>query len=276
MSATAKSKAHEAIYARQRNTQASDLVMGMAWHDFGSTDVRAASPDDAQQRAIIDRVVDFCLTRKIKNIPDIYIIHSAVPNAASLDGKSLVFTSKIMEIMAPEELDAIIGHELSHHRHRLRDFVAQGSLAAGGFSAGQHLWLMATSALTKRGLPPLLGSLLNSEYITHGAGYLASMSALMPYRHFMEFESDKEGAQLTSPRQMISALNTLENHGSEYVAEHAAPEDWKRRITRTLLFPFSSHPSTERRVAKLEKMESRGSFADRIRSEEGLETAASR
>ncbi len=260
----------DAAYAHQRSIHATEMVKAFAWHEFGSSDVHTASPDDAQQRALIDRVVDFCITRKISKIPDIFIIQSSIPNAASLDGSSLVFTTKIMEIMPPEQLDAIIGHELSHHRHRMRDWVMQGALGGAGALAGGVAWTKATSALSHIGVPRLLLDILRSERVAAGPQFIAAMSALVPYRHFMEFESDKEGAQLTSPRQMIGALSTLEQHSSQFVAEHDAPQDWKRRITQTLLFPFSSHPSTDRRIARLEKMEQRGNFSDRVRAESSV------
>lgn len=241
---------HAEAYMRQQRAEPSEAMRTMAWSHFGSDVVLPVRPDNPAGRALINQVVDICITKKIRNVPEIYIIDSRVPNAASFNGEALVFTSRILETMSPDELSAIIGHELAHHRHFLRDAMAIPALAYGGAWAAHQLWLLGTSHLTKT--PSVRSSLLNQAG-TYLANYIGATLPIVPYRHFMEYESDREGAHATSPQQMIDALKTLD------ASKQRSPDDESQRslgnrFVRILTYPFSTHPATERRIAALEKM----------------------
>lgn len=257
-------------YAHQRSATPSELTQTAAWQ-FAAKGIWPAKPEHPFEKRLIDTTVRFCLERGITNIPPVFIIDTPKPNAASVQGMEIMITTGLLKNMPPDQVDAVIGHELSHHRHNIRDDIAQLGIGYGAVYLVSHLWHMGISALGKRGhIPNTAARLLNSTILSTPAVWLGSMLSITPYRHFMELEADKEGAQLTSPANMKDALVRLEAESKSLERTLSPqPDDWKRTLLKKLLFPLSSHPSTEKRIAKLDKMEQEmESFAKRIRAEQ--------
>lgn len=246
-----------AIYAYQRESSPSFPVLAAAWEAFGATNVKLANPDDPAQKQLIDRVIDICAIKKIPNIPEVYVVDNPSLNAFSMNGEAVVYSTGILKAMTPKELDAVTGHELSHHRHRTRDMLSMAGLALAGAMASE---LAVSTALSH--VPRYHGMLGlahdNARMLTqHATGLLGAGLAVGPYRHFMEYEADKEGALATTPAQMKSALQTLEKHHIKH-AHDEAPTNLVRSITRFFLSPFTSHPSTANRLSALDRLEEKG------------------
>jgi len=246
---------HAHTYEQQRQASPSETMQALAWNQFGSSDVRLASPDRLADRALIDRVVTLCQRKNINDVPEIYIIGSHIPNAASVNGEGLILTTRLMNEMSPEALDAVIGHELSHHRHFNRDATAITALGLSGSWLAERAWLMATTRLARGGLNPNLLRFMNSNVLMTPVHYLGATLPLVPYRHFMEYEADREGALATRPQHMKEALATLNSLAKQPDSERE--RSIGNRIVRTLLYPFSTHPPTDKRLRAIEQIERR-------------------
>jgi Zn-dependent protease with chaperone function len=48
-------------------------------------------------------------------------VNTSIVNAASVGGRGIFFTTGIMKRMPDEQIRAVVGHELGHHRHVFRD-----------------------------------------------------------------------------------------------------------------------------------------------------------
>lgn len=79
--------------------------------------VYSAKPS-AQLQEVVNRVAK---SLGLSKPPKAVIVHGP-PNAFAygnfLFGKYVAVSSSLMEVVAPQELEAIIGHELGHHKHR--------------------------------------------------------------------------------------------------------------------------------------------------------------
>ena len=128
-----RDKRYDMAYAQQMSGHVPADIYHIA-AEFQARSVHPANPAHSEEKRIIDRTVEFCITRNIRNVPDIYILDSDIPNAASVSGNHMIMTTAILEGLSPEKLDAIIGHELSHHRHSKRDVIAQGAIGLVGGS----------------------------------------------------------------------------------------------------------------------------------------------
>lgn len=242
-------------YVRQHLAEPSRMTQMAAWN-FNASNIRPANPLLEKEKFLIDTTVRFCLERNISNIPPIFILDTHIPNAASVNGSELVFTSTLMNAMSLRELEAIIGHELSHHRHSSRDFVAAGVIGMSAGAASNLAWHVGTDMLH------------DANYIstkTHGTlkyhnvaiipMWLAISASMVPYRFFQEYEADREGAELAGPDAMKNALNSLEGLVMKFRNEQGnEPRDWKHVLLAKILNPFASHPRTSDRIAAIEKL----------------------
>ena len=246
----------EQAYLRQHLAEPSRLTQMAAWN-FNASNIRSANPLIEKERFLIDTTVRFCLERNIHNIPPIFILDTDIPNAASVNGSELVFTSTLLNAMSPRELEAIIGHELSHHRHSSRDFVAAGAIGMTAGAASNLAWHVGTDMLHE------------AKYIsakTHGSlkyhnlaivpMWLAISASMVPYRFFQEYEADREGAELAGPDAMKNALHSLEGLVAKFRQERGEQtRDWKHVMLAKIMNPFASHPRTEDRITAIEAMQ---------------------
>ena len=263
-----RDKRYDMAYAQQMSGHVPADIYHIA-AEFQARSVHPANPAHSEEKRIIDRTVEFCITRNIRNVPDIYILDSDIPNAASVSGNHMIMTTAILEGLSPEKLDAIIGHELSHHRHSKRDVIAQGAIGLVGGSIASLVW--PKKMPLQQHIPNLFKEMLHEKYMAIPA-YFGSMIPLMQYRHFMEYEADKEGAELTSPSAMASALHALETH--DYVLKSEATQanqSLGKKIINTVFFPFTSHPKTEKRLARINAMPEPSATIEKAEHQQTLE-----
>ncbi len=153
-----------------------------------------------------------------------YIMDERLPNAFALPGGHVVMTSGLMDLAdQPEELAGVAAHEIAHvtQRHLFRKVVSSAGplVICGLFAGGQG------------GLLGMLGA---------GSQLLIAQSFSQEY----ELEADDLGwnyllAARINPQAMPHVLRKLE------AAEVSLGKGFEVR-------PFSTHPATEKRVARLE------------------------
>ncbi len=196
-------------------------------------------------------------------MPRVYIVDEDQPNAfatgRSPEHAAVCANSGLLRMLSHEEVAGVLAHELSHVRNRdtLTMTIAAtlsgaiGMLASfGGFFGGGR---------------DANGNRLASPIVAIAAMFLAPLGASlvqMAISRSREFEADRSGAELTGhPLWLASALRKLEQ-GTTQIPNRTADEHPALAHLYIanplsgggLASLFSTHPSMDERVARLEAM----------------------
>ena len=195
-------------------------------------------------------------------MPKIYIIPQDQPNAFATGRNpkhaAVAATQGILSLLSPEELSGVIGHELSHVKHRdiLISSVAATVAAAISYLAqmGQWALIFGGSSGRDRDENPLaaLAMLILAPII--------AMIIQMAISRPREYSADDSGAELAgNPRFLSNALRKLDYASKNVPMQRATPATAHMFIVnplsgKNLLRLFSTHPPIEERIKRLEGM----------------------
>lgn len=203
-------------------------------------------------------------------MPKVYLIPDQSPNAFATGlspGKSAVaVTQGLLDMMNREELEGVLGHEISHIRNydiRL-SMVALVLVSAISFIADfAQNWMWFGFGGRRRddddedggSLGMIIGVI--GVIFTLILGPLAASLAQMALSRNREYLADAGSVELTrNPQGLISALRKIENSQPMQAANSASAslyiEDPVRRPSLSHL--FDTHPPTEERIKRLEQM----------------------
>ncbi|HEX9081200.1 MAG TPA: zinc metalloprotease HtpX [Holophagaceae bacterium] len=190
--------------------------------------------------------------------PRVAIISEDTPNAFATgrdpEHAVVAVTEGIMRILSRTELEAVIGHELGHVKHR---DILIGSLAAVLAQAIMFLSRLAmwVSPRDEEGRSnPLAGIAIMI------LGPLAAILLQMALSRSREYLADDYSAHLTGrPDLLASALERLHAYNQELPMQSAQPATAHMMIVNPLrggglLSLFSTHPPLAVRVERLRRM----------------------
>jgi heat shock protein HtpX len=232
---------------------------------------REVTPQEAPElHGIVDRLCALADMPK----PRVAIANSNMPNAfatgRNADHAVLCVTTDLMRRLTPEELEGVIAHEMSHVAHKdvqvmtAASFLAiiaallirvafYGELFGGGGGRGRG---------NNQNTAIIMFALMAVSIIVYAVSFLL-IRMLSRYR---ELSADRSGALLTGqPSALKSALVKVSGQMSRIPtndlrtaqpmnafffapAMHLAPKG-------SLANVFSTHPSLERRLAELDKVQ---------------------
>lgn len=229
-----------------------------------STSTRIVEEDEYPE---LHRMVERLSTRAGLPKPKVGVMASPVPNAFAT-GRSpkhavVAVTDSIMRTLTPEELEAVVAHEISHVKNRdmltltmasfismlafliMRNWIFIGLFGGGGGNRDSNM-----------------GALI-LVYIVSIVVWIVSTLLTRALSRYREFAADRGSAYLTdNPRALISALTKISGR-----MDHIPPEK-KQEVEganaffiipaisgNTLMELFSTHPPLEKRVAALEDLE---------------------
>jgi heat shock protein HtpX len=188
----------------------------------------------------------------------IAIIPEDTPNAFATgrnpEHAVVAVTEGIMRILSRPELEAVIGHELGHVKHR---DILIGSMAAVLAQAIMFLSRMAmwVSPRDEEGRSsPLAGIAIMI------LGPLAAILLQMAVSRSREYLADDYSAHLTGrPDMLASALERLQSYNQQLPMQSAQPATAHMMIVNPLragglMSLFSTHPPMEVRVERLRRM----------------------
>jgi len=190
-------------------------------------------------------------------MPEVGIFDSPDPNAfatgANRNAALVAVSTGLLRNMSAEEVEAVLGHEISH--------VANGDMVTMALMQGvvnTFVYFFATIIghivdrvvfKTERGYGP-------AYYVTQmiaqiALSILASM-LVMWFSRYREFRADAGGANLAGRQKMINALRALQraHEPSQLPSELAAFGINGGGVQRL----FMSHPPLEERIAALQQM----------------------
>jgi len=198
-------------------------------------------------------------------MPRVYLIPEDAPNAfatgRSPQHAAVAVTEGLTRLLDRDELAGVIAHELGHIKNRDTLIMTAAATIAGAIS---HLASMAQWGL-------LLGGGHGSQHEEEGthplAGllgiFLAPLAALLvqtAISRSREFLADEAGARIArDPLALASALRKIEGWSRQVPMSAGSPATAHLFIINPfsgggLLRLFSTHPSTDERVARLVAM----------------------
>jgi heat shock protein HtpX len=230
-----------------------------------SMGAREVSPQEAPQlHAMIERL---CIQANLPK-PRVAIAQTPMPNAFAI-GRSpktatVCATTGILQLLTPAELEAVLGHEMTHVMNRdvvvmtvasffasIAAFITQwGFLFGGGFGGNNR------------------DNNNNNGFIfvilISAAVYVVSFLLLQALSRYREFAADRGSAILTGrPSALISALMKIDG-GMARIPQRdlrATPSElaafyiFPPKAKQTVATLFSTHPPLDARIARLQRLE---------------------
>jgi heat shock protein HtpX len=229
-----------------------------------SMGAREVSPAEAPQlHAIVERL---CVAANLPK-PHVAIAQTAMPNAFAVGrspkNSTVCVTTGLLDKLSPAELEAVLGHELTHIQNRdvmvitLASFFA--SIAA--FIVQMGFWFGGAfgSDDSNEGGVGFIAVILVSAVV-----YAISFVLLQALSRYREFAADRGSALITGrPSALVSALYKISDTMQQIPqrdlraasGELAAFYIFPPKVKTTAATLFSTHPSLEQRVKALQRLE---------------------
>lgn len=249
------------------------MVIGLLFGGFGavisyflSDKIALASvgaqPVGREQAPELYAMVERLAQRAGIPMPRVYIAPQPAPNAFATGRNPshgvVCVTSGLMDMMDRRELEGVLAHELAHIKHRDILISTIAAILAGAIShlAYMAMWFGMGHRDEREGGSNPIAALLMLILAPIAAGLIQ-----LAISRSREFSADATGAQLAGgPEGLISALKKLEV-GNRQIPMDVNPSSSHMFIVRPLMPSaegladlFRTHPSTEKRIAKLVTM----------------------
>ena len=218
------------------------------------------NPQSATETWLVDTVKKHAQMANI-GMPEVAIFNSPSPNAFATGmnkNKALVAVSAgLLHAMNKEEVEAVIGHEISH--------VANGDMITLSLIQGVvNTFVIFLSRIVGHFVDRVI---LKNEEEGHGIGFfITSLVAqivfgilasviVMWFSRKREFIADAGGAKLAGTQNMINALEALKRGTAEPLPDQMAAFGINGKPSgHGLKLLFMSHPPLEDRIEALKKL----------------------
>ncbi len=225
------------------------MVLGM----YGAREVDEASAPEYV------RMVRLLAENAGMPMPKIYIIDSGQPNAFATgrnpEHASVAATAGLLRMLGPQELAAVMAHELAHIRNRDTLIMTITATIAGAISMLANFALI--SGDNRNNPLGIVGVLLLMV-----VGPMAAALVQMAISRGREYEADRLGAEICGrPLWLASALEKM-SIAAEQI-DNAPAERNPATAHMFIINPlhagrmdslFSTHPSTANRIARLQEI----------------------
>ena len=196
-------------------------------------------------------------------MPKVYIVPDPVPNAFATgrnpEHAAVAATQGLLKILSPQEIEGVLAHEMSHVKHYDILIGSVAAVFAGAIAMLANVARFNAVARTET----------SSNRQQSGVGGMIAV-VLMPIAATIiqmsisrtcEYKADEGAACLTRhPEWLMSALSKLEGYAKNYQMQNATSQTAHMFIINpfsglgNLSGLFSTHPSTEDRLARLEEL----------------------
>jgi heat shock protein HtpX len=194
-------------------------------------------------------------------MPKLWLIPDESPNAFATgrnpEHASVAFTAGILKLMNDQELEGVVAHELGHVKNRdiLTSSVAATIAAAITLVARMALWFGGGRDDEERSPWAAIMMLILAP--------IAAMLIQMAISRTREYAADQTSAEVThNPNELIAALTKLETWSKRIPMSDVNPATAHLFIVKpfsgqSFMRMFSTHPSTEDRIARLQALQRR-------------------
>lgn len=227
---------------------------------LGLYNARAVSKAEAPAlHGIVEQLAD----RAGLPMPKVYLIENEQPNAFATgrnpQNAAVAATTGLMHHLTPEEVAGVMAHELAHVRHRDTLVMTITATIAGAISMLANFAFFfggARGSDNRSAVGPI--AMIAAMIL----GPIAAMLVQMAVSRSREYEADRGGAEISGqPLWLASALEKLgqltkriDNPQAENAPATAHLFIVNPLHVRRLGGLFATHPSLERRIARLRAM----------------------
>ena len=221
-----------------------------------------AFPVDRAHASGLYQIVESLTQKAGLPMPQIYIIPDPVPNAFATgrdyEHAVVAVTEGLLDLLDEREVEGVIAHELSHIKHYDMLIGTIAASIAGAIATLANFGMFFGGSSDEDRPNPIVMIILMIIMP------LAATMVQMMVSRSREYMADEGAARLTRhPEWLQSALIKLDNYAHQGVVHNATPETAHMFIVnpltgREINFAslFSTHPSTEERVERLEELKS--------------------
>jgi len=203
--------------------------------------------------------------------PALYLIRDAQPNAFATGRNPergvVAVNQGLLDLLSPEEIEAVIAHEIAHIKHRDTLTMTITASLAGAImtliNIAQWSTIFSPSDEDGPGLLPL--------FVAGLVAPIAAAVVQMAVSRAREYEADRRAVQLTgSPDGLIGALERLEFAAQRLPSRSMRQETAHLCIVNPLTGGqrfarlFSTHPPMDERIAALRALAPHGSAVRRV------------
>ena len=192
-------------------------------------------------------------------MPRVYLIDEAQPNAFATgrnpEHAAVAATTGILQLLSARELRGVIAHELTHVKHRDILISTISATIAGAVSSLAQFGLLFGGRDSERSNPVV-------SILVLIIAPIAAMLIQFAISRAREYEADRGGAEISgNPNALADALGKIERYARGLPMEPA--EEHPATAQMMIINPltgggvaelFSTHPSTEERIARLRAM----------------------
>jgi heat shock protein HtpX len=228
----------------------------IALMSYSAQPVSETENADAYRR--VEPIVRNLTQRMGLPMPKLWIIPDDSPNAFATGRNpahaSVAFTAGILRLMSDTELEGVIAHELGHVLHRDILISSVAAMIAGTitFLARMAFWFGGSRDDDNRSGGPIAAIAMMI------LAPIAAMLIQMAISRSREYDADAASAKyIGSPYPLIGGLQKLETW-SKQIPMDASPATAHMFIIKpftgqSFMRLFSTHPSTEDRIARLQE-----------------------
>jgi len=219
-----------------------------------------ARPVDASTAPELQAMVADLARRAQMPVPAIYIIDEDQPNAFATgrnpDNAAVAATTGLLRRLTPEEVAAVMAHELAHIRNYDTLIMTITATFAGAISMLANFAMLFGRGRNSNNPGGAIAMILMLILAP-----LAAAIVQMAISRSREYEADRVGGEIVgNPIWLADALRKIQGFASriDYGAAERNPQTAHMFIINPLhAFKrdklFSTHPATENRIAELEK-----------------------
>lgn len=227
--------------------------------------------DDANYKTLVDAIHQMSIAAGVP-MPSIYLVPDPDPNAMATGrdqwNASIVVTTGLLDKLQPDELRAVIAHEMAHIRnHDIRLMMLLSTLmGAGALLSANAAFRMVEGSLSVLRRSVMIGIFF---WIWLGMTVFApiiSWAFTLLISHEREYQADATAAQLTrDPASMLRALERIDRYAGPTRSINPAvghmcitsplskymqmdEETLRQRVQ------FNTHPPMEKRISAMKEM----------------------
>lgn len=191
-------------------------------------------------------------------MPKVYLVDTDAPNAFATgrdpEHAAVAATTGLLRMLGREEVAAVMAHELGHVRNRDTLVMTMVATIAGAISMIANFGLFfGGNRNNGAGIAGILAVFMAP---------FAAMIVQMAISRTREYGADRAGAEISgNPAALASALAKISGAAKRIpnpVAERNPAAAQLYIVPVGLSEMFSTHPSTEKRIAALQAMQGRG------------------
>ncbi len=219
-----------------------------------------AIPVDPAHASGLYEIVERLTRRAGLPMPQLYIIPEQQPNAFATgrdyEHAAVAVTEGLLQLLDEKEIEGVIAHELSHIKHYDILIGTVAATLAGAIAMLANFGMFFGGGDDRDRPNPIVMMLL--MFVMPMVATIIQMSV----SRNREFLADEGAARMTGhPEWLQSALAKLDNYARQMTLPEADPQTAHMFIINpftgkdfSMRELFSTHPSTEARIARLEEL----------------------